>query len=96
MSSTVLYMSISLDGFIAGPNAGMDNGLGDGGQRLHDWVVPEPETGVNRRIVDEFMSTGAVVGGRGPVAPAGRSSSSPATSPASTSRAGPWSRTSTT
>jgi hypothetical protein len=28
---TVLYMSISLDGFIAGPNEGPDNGLGDGG-----------------------------------------------------------------
>ena len=32
MSATVLYMSMSLDGFIAGPNAGPDNGLGDGGR----------------------------------------------------------------
>jgi hypothetical protein len=31
MSATVLYMSMSLDGFIAGPNEGPDNGLGDGG-----------------------------------------------------------------
>jgi hypothetical protein len=31
MSATVLYMSISLDGFIAGPNERLDNGLGDGG-----------------------------------------------------------------
>ena len=38
MSSTVLYMSMSLDGFIAGPNAGPGNGLGDGGECLHDWV----------------------------------------------------------
>ena len=30
MGATVLDMSISLDGFIAGPNAGPDNGLGDG------------------------------------------------------------------
>ena len=36
MSATVLYMSISLDGFIAGPNEGPDNGLGEGGERLHD------------------------------------------------------------
>ena len=71
MSSTVLYMSMSLDGFIAGPNVAMDNGLGDGGQRLHEWVVPEPASGVNRRIVDEFMSTGAVVAGRGTFEPAG-------------------------
>ena len=38
MSATVLYMSTSLDGFIAGPNESLDNGLGDGGHRLHDWV----------------------------------------------------------
>ena len=37
MSATVLYMSMSLDGFIAGPNERPDNGLGDGGDRLHDW-----------------------------------------------------------
>lgn len=30
MSSTVLYMSMSLDGFIAGPNEGPDNALGPG------------------------------------------------------------------
>ena len=81
MSATVLYMSMSLDGFIAGPNAGPGNGLGDGGQRLHDWVVTNPGaghaamfeglTGVNRQIVDEFMATGAVVAGRGTFEPAG-------------------------
>ena len=38
MSSTVLYMSMSLDGFIAGPNESPDNGLGDGGERLHEWI----------------------------------------------------------
>ena len=37
MSATVLDMSMSLDGFIAGPNEGPGNGLGDGGHRLHDW-----------------------------------------------------------
>ena len=38
MSSAVLYMSMSLDGFVAGPNASPDNGLGDGGGRLHEWI----------------------------------------------------------
>ncbi len=71
MSATVLYMSMSLDGFIAGPNESVDNGLGDGGQRLHDWVVPGPPSGVNGQVVDEFMRTGAVVAGRGTVEPAG-------------------------
>jgi hypothetical protein len=37
VSATVLYMSISFDGFVAGPNKGTDNGLGDGGHRLHEW-----------------------------------------------------------
>ena len=68
--ATVLYMSMSLDGYIAGPNETPDNGLGDGGHRLHEWALREPE-GVNRQVVEEFMSTGAVVAGRGTFEPAG-------------------------
>jgi dihydrofolate reductase len=76
MSSTVLYMSMSLDGFIAGPNEAPDNGLGDGGQRLHDWVFAGGEIarglpGANGQVIDEFMSTGAIVAGRGTFEPAG-------------------------
>lgn len=82
MPSTVLYMSMSLDGFITGPNEAPDNALGDGGDRLHEWVFPGAEggdfeaavarlRGVNRQIYDEFMSTGAVVAGRGTFEPAG-------------------------
>src|SRR5687768_6121096 len=76
VSATVLYMSMSLDGFIAGPNELPDNGLGDGGHRLHEWV-PSREAitgrldGVNGQVIDEFMSTGAVVAGRGTFEPAG-------------------------
>jgi dihydrofolate reductase len=73
---------MSLDGFIAGPNERVDNGLGDGGERLHEWVFPDAEggdfaaaearlKGVNRQIYDEMMSTGAVVAGRGTFEPAG-------------------------
>ena len=57
-------MSMSLDGFIAGPNETDDNGLGDGGERLHEW----PITG---QIYDEFVATGAIVAGRGTFEPAG-------------------------
>ena len=68
MSSTVLYMSMSLDGFVAGPNESVDNGLGDGGERLHEWAlgldgVPQLDD-AHRAVVDEFMSTGAVLAGR--------------------------------
>lgn len=82
MSSTVLYMSMSLDGFVTGPNESPDNALGDGGDRLHEWVFPGAEggdfdaavarlRGVNRQVYDEFMSTGAVLAGRGTFEPAG-------------------------
>jgi len=71
VSSTVLYMSMSLDGFIAGPNESPDNGLGDGGARLHEWLFPVAEGGANRQIYDEFMSTGAIVAGSGTFEPAG-------------------------
>jgi dihydrofolate reductase len=37
MGKVVFNMTVSLDGFVAGPNDGPDNGLGDGGERLHDW-----------------------------------------------------------
>ncbi|HEU5317965.1 MAG TPA: dihydrofolate reductase family protein [Chloroflexota bacterium] len=82
MTSTVLYMSMSLDGFIAGPNESLENGLGDGGERLHEWVFADAEDGddvraaagrlrgVNRQIFGEVMSTGAVVAGRGTFEPA--------------------------
>ena len=44
MSATVLYMSMyPLDGFIAGPTKRLDNGLGDGGHRLHEWALPNAE-----------------------------------------------------
>jgi dihydrofolate reductase len=81
MSATVLYMSMSLDGFVAGPNERPDNGLGDGGERLHEWFlagaatehggVPGRPAGVNGEMMDEAMATGAVVAGRGTVEPAG-------------------------
>jgi hypothetical protein len=33
-------ISMSLDGFVAGPNQSVDNPLGVGGMRLHEWVFP--------------------------------------------------------
>ena len=40
MPDTTCHMSISLDGFVAGPNQSLDNPLGEGGLRLHEWVFP--------------------------------------------------------
>jgi dihydrofolate reductase len=38
MSAVTCHLSISLDGFVAGPNQSLDNPLGEGGMRLHEWV----------------------------------------------------------
>lgn len=80
MSASVLYMSISLDGFIAGPNETVENGLGDGGHRLHEWIFDGGDVdleairsrgGVNGQVVEEFMTSGAIVAGKGTFEPAG-------------------------
>ena len=80
MSATVLDMSMSLDGFIAGPNVRPDNGLGDGGQHLHDWALKHSLDhkdvgagirGVNKQAIGEVMQTGAVIAGRRTFEPAG-------------------------
>jgi dihydrofolate reductase len=70
MSSSVLYMSMSLDGFIAGPDDAVGQGLGAGGERLHDWlgdgdpVAGLRPSGPSGGIFDELMATGAVLVGR--------------------------------
>jgi dihydrofolate reductase len=39
MSTTRIHISISLDGYVAGPDQSVENPLGVGGEDLHDWVV---------------------------------------------------------
>jgi dihydrofolate reductase len=39
MSSVTCHISISLDGYAAGPNQSLENPIGEGGMRLHEWVV---------------------------------------------------------
>jgi dihydrofolate reductase len=56
---------MSLDGFIAGPNVSIDNGLGDGGERLHDWIfVGKSDAEVENFMKERFGSVGAVLMGR--------------------------------
>lgn len=72
MSKVVVYMSMSLDGFIAAEDDGPERGLGVGGEALHAWLTDgnvspgsfRPESGVNAEIFDEMMATGAVITGR--------------------------------
>jgi dihydrofolate reductase len=69
-------ISISLDGFVAGPNATLDQPLGEGGERLHEWAyklkswraphgLEGGEVNANSEVVAEtHAATGAVVMGR--------------------------------
>jgi len=83
MSKLRCHISISLDGFVAGPNQSVENPLGEGGERLHDWVVPLAtwreghgksggEVNESARIVEEVRENiGAAVMGRGMFGPIG-------------------------
>jgi dihydrofolate reductase len=61
MSTIVLDISISIDGFVAGPNDGRANGLGDGGDVLHAWLFDPPP---DRYRDAMFARTGAIVASR--------------------------------
>ncbi|HEV3187226.1 MAG TPA: dihydrofolate reductase family protein [Acidimicrobiales bacterium] len=75
MSASVLYMSMSLDGFIAGPNDAPSNPGGDDFMRLHEWYgfssVAGPNTQsidpIGKQFLDEGRRTGAVLAGRNTV-----------------------------
>jgi dihydrofolate reductase len=65
VSAAVLYMSMSLDGYIAGPNDEPGNPGGDGFDRLHEWfgdfTRPSGPTG---ELFDQMNAFGAVLAGR--------------------------------
>lgn len=64
MSKVVSEISMSLDGFITGPNVRIGNGLGDNGERLHDWMF-DAKTETDAKLADEaHASTGAIVLGK--------------------------------
>jgi hypothetical protein len=76
MTKVTLDISMSLDGFVAGPNRTVEQPLGDGGEGLHEWVVRleswrerHGRTGGERNADDDVMkeaieSAGAIVMGR--------------------------------
>lgn len=76
MSKLRFKISMSLDGFIAGPDQSVDNPLGVGGDRLHQWVFPLAawrslhgleggEVNESSRVVEESMANiGATIMGR--------------------------------
>ena len=83
MSKLRCHISISLDGFVAGPNQSEENPLGEGGERLHDWVValaawlgvrsaPGGEVNESTRVFEESLeNVGASMMGRHMFGPIG-------------------------
>jgi dihydrofolate reductase len=82
MSKLKFSITLSLDGFMAGPNQSVDHPLGVGGMRLHDWAFALEafqkshgqsggEVNASTRVIEEmFENVGAVIMGRnmfGPV-----------------------------
>jgi len=77
MTKLTFDITMSLDGFVAGPNQGPEAPLGEGGQRLHTWVyglrvwremvgLEGGETGRDGELLDEARAgIGAVIMGRG-------------------------------
>jgi hypothetical protein len=76
MGKLTVDISMSLDGFVAGPNQTLDDPLGKGGEGLHEWVVATlswreshglsgGETNADSDVVEEALrNTGATVMGR--------------------------------
>jgi len=76
MNSVTCQISISLDGFVAGPNQSPENPLGEGGMRLHEWAFASAgwrrahgleggEPGPDSDVADEVIAgTGAYIMGR--------------------------------
>ena len=63
MSRIIADISVSLDGFVTGPDPGPDNGLGTGGEALHSWAFSDDPD--DRRILSEGTTrSGAVILGR--------------------------------
>jgi len=63
MGNVVIDMSMSLDGYIAAPNDDPEQGLGEDGMRLHNWMFDDPS--VFEQVYGNLVEgTGAVIMGR--------------------------------
>jgi dihydrofolate reductase len=64
MQKLSLHLSMSLDGFVTGPNVGAEHPLGEDGERLHDWMF-DRKTEADAEVRDEIdSSTGALIIGK--------------------------------
>ena len=66
MPDTTCHMSISLDGFVAGPDQSREEPLGKRGRELHGWHIGDPRANDADKIANEWLMRprGAYVMGR--------------------------------
>jgi dihydrofolate reductase len=64
VTKTVADISMSLDGFVAGPDPDLEHGLGRGGEALHVWAVESTDEVDTEVLRESTEATGAVVMGR--------------------------------
>jgi dihydrofolate reductase len=65
MSKVLLEMSMSLDGYVTGPDVGPEEPMGRGGERLHDWMFEgRSPAEVEEYEAEHFRDVGAVIVGR--------------------------------
>jgi dihydrofolate reductase len=77
MSKLRLNITMTLDGYVAGPNQSVENPLGEGGERMHEWLFNlktfreiqgypgDGESGTNDDVLREaFQNVGATIMGR--------------------------------
>jgi dihydrofolate reductase len=69
MDKVTCHISVSLDGFVAGPNQSLENPIGEGGMRLHQWHTAEGLSGgthnTDAEVIDEVSNgIGAHIMGR--------------------------------
>ncbi|WP_328307067.1 dihydrofolate reductase family protein [Actinomycetospora sp. NBC_00405] len=72
MTALCLDMTVSLDGFVAGPDDGPDAPLGRGGFRLFNWLDRRHDPGPSGEVYAEATATRAVLAGRRTYELAGR------------------------
>jgi dihydrofolate reductase len=64
MSRVIADITVSLDGFVTGPDPDVDHGLGRGGEPLHTWAVDSDDPVDAAVLRESTEQTGAVVMGR--------------------------------
>ncbi|MEV0788329.1 dihydrofolate reductase family protein [Kribbella sp. NPDC050459] len=67
-----LYMSMSVDGFVAGPGDSTEEPMGRGGFRLFNWLDDRNSDGPSGQVYRECLATGALIAGRRTYEHAGR------------------------